>query len=171
MLSFFNEPLIQRKVASMKKVLVIIAFSSVAVFANPWVECGIGGAVATLFPSKSAKTVVAVVSNIIWDLGTTATSSAVSSPDLCANKSTAAAKLINDTYETLVAETANGNGQNLSALLDIVEVKAENRTAFIEELRGELHKNLISTEYLNKTKIEKAQSYYYGLVRVIEKNS
>jgi hypothetical protein len=156
----------------MKKALVILAMGSVSAFATtPWVECGIGGAVSTLFPNKQAANIVAVASNIIWDLGTTATSSAVSSPDLCMNKSTAAAKLIQDTYETLVAETAKGEGKNLTALLDIVEVPEANRSAFIEGLRSEMGVSMKASGFAAKTQVEKAQSYYYGMVRIIEKQS
>jgi Protein of unknown function (DUF3015) len=156
----------------MKKILAIIAVSSVSAFAvNPWVECGIGGAISTIFPNKKAANIIAVASNIVWDLGTTATSSAVSSPDLCMNSSTAAAKLIQDTYETLVAETAKGEGENLTALLDIIGVSTADRAAFIQGLRAEMGQDMKALGFSSKTQVEKAQSYYYGMARVIEKQS
>ena len=155
----------------MKKILLAIGLFSTVTFANPWVECGIGGAVATLFENKKAGSVVAVLSNVVWDLGTTATSSATSSPGTCANKPEKAARLINETYETLAAETAKGDGENLNALLEIVEIDSKMRTVFIEDLRSELAKSLAAPEYAGKSRAEKAESYYYGLVRVITKHS
>lgn len=156
----------------MKKLLPALALLSTSAFAtNPWVECGIGGAVATLFTNKKAGNIVAVASNIVWDLGTTATSSATSSPGTCANSAGAAAKLINDTYETLLAETVKGEGENLSALLEIVDVDAGKRAAFVEDLRSEVRKELSGPQYAGMSHAERAQAYYHGLVRVITKNS
>ena len=52
---------------------------------NPWKHCGIG---AIIFDDNGT---AAAISNIIWDLGTTAVSSKVSSADSCEGKLVTAA--------------------------------------------------------------------------------
>ena len=65
--------------------LVFSAFSvvhseEVESIENAYVQCGIGAAI-----FKNNKT-AAIISNIIWDLGTTAISSQTSSPETCEGK-------------------------------------------------------------------------------------
>ena len=73
---------------------------------NPWQDCGIG---AMIFPNNGA---AAAISNIIWDLGTTAVSTNVSSQESCASEK---------------AQTA----------LDKITTKT-NKKASLEKLRGSL---------------------------------
>lgn len=100
---------------------------------NPWLDCGIG---AMIFPDDNLE-VGAGISNIIWDLGTTAVISAASSPDTCAGTSNVAmAVFIERTYPTLEAELAKGYGDNLTALAEMVG--AEDEAAFTTALRAEM---------------------------------
>ena len=135
-------------------------------FANPWTDCGIGGAIGSLIEKQPAANVIASVSNILWDLGTTATTSAVSTPDLCANKETAAAKFINDTHPSLEVETARGQGENLAALMNILEISAEQQASFSSALRSEYSSIVASPAYLTLSKTEKAQAYYNTMLSV-----
>jgi hypothetical protein len=153
---------------SFKKLALSVALIATAASANPWTECGIGGAVGSLIKDNpTASKVIASVSNITWDWGTTATTSAVSTPDLCANKSVAAAKFINDTYGNLETETANGQGQNLSTLLDIVEVNGQARAEVTATVRKEFAAVVSSESYLNMTKTQKAQAYHSILMNAL----
>lgn len=144
----------------MKKIALVVVALATFASANPWTECGLGGAIASFLPAEKAAAgkAVASVTNIIWDLGTTATTSAVSTPDLCANKAVAAAKFINDTYASLETETAKGEGQNLSALMDIAGVEASARGAIVASLRTGLANELAVGAA--KSDVEKAQAFY-----------
>lgn len=67
--------------------------------------------------------------------------------------------------------TAKGEGENLTALLDIIGVSTADRAAFIQGLRAEMGQDMKALGFSSKTQVEKAQSYYYGMARVIEKQS
>lgn len=152
----------------MKKIVLAVVVSAVASQANPWTECGLGGAIGSLIKdNKVASKVLASVTNVTWDLGTTATTSAVSTPDLCANKQVAAAKFINDTYASLEIETAKGEGQNLIALLDLAEVDAAHRDAVIAGLRSEMSQVVATPGFSGLSQIEKAQNYYAVFVATV----
>ena len=58
---------------------------------NPFTDCGIGAA---LFPDTHW---AAVTSNVIWDVGTTALTSATASPETCSGAKVEAAMFINET--------------------------------------------------------------------------
>ena len=60
---------------------------------NPWTDCGLGALVFSGVDGDGGK-IGAAISNIIWDLGTTAVSSATSSPDTCARHEVTAAAFI-----------------------------------------------------------------------------
>jgi len=99
---------------------------------NPWLDCGIG---AMIFPDDNLE-VGAGISNVIWDLGTTAVTSASSSPDTCNGLSNVKmAVFIERTYETLESEIAKGEGENLEALAEMVG--AADDEAFVAALREE----------------------------------
>ncbi|GGY57021.1 DUF3015 family protein [Parvularcula lutaonensis] len=116
---------------------------------NPWLDCGIG---AMIFPDDNLE-VGAGISNIIWDLGTTAVISAASSPDTCAGTSNVAmAVFIERTYPTLEAELAKGYGDNIAALATMVG--AEDEAAFTAALRAEMGAVLASEE--------KSQALYFA---------
>ncbi len=84
---------------------------------NPWKDCGIG---AMIFEDNG---VAAAISNIIWDLGTTAVSSKVSSEDSCEGVEVQAAQFIQDNYDQVIEETSQGAGSHLTAMLDMLEVE------------------------------------------------
>jgi hypothetical protein len=152
----------------MKKIALAIVVSAVASQANPWTECGIGGAIGSLIKNNNvASKVIASVTNVTWDLGTTATTSAVSTPDLCANKQVAAAKFINDTYASLEIETAKGEGQNLVALLDLAEVDAAHRDAVVAGLRSGMAQMVATSGFSGMSQVDKAQGYYAVFMKVV----
>lgn len=99
---------------------------------NPWLDCGIGAAI---FPGDNVE-VAAAISNIIWDWGTTAVTSAQSSPDTCNGLSNVAmAQFVQSTYASLETELATGEGENLAALAELVG--ASDAEAFAVALREE----------------------------------
>jgi Protein of unknown function (DUF3015) len=78
---------------------------------NPYADCGIGGAIFSELKWAAA------TSNVIWDLGTTALSSATLSPGTCNGKKATAARLLNDSFEQVSEDLARGNGKHLNAAL------------------------------------------------------
>ncbi|MEM7741983.1 MAG: DUF3015 family protein, partial [Pseudomonadota bacterium] len=100
---------------------------------NPWLDCGIG---AMIFPADNLE-YAAVISNLIWDLGTTAVTSALSSPDTCNGTSNVEmAIFIERTYATLEAELAKGHGDNVTALAALAG--ADDDASFVAALRADM---------------------------------
>lgn len=121
---------------------------------NPFSDCGIGAA---LFPNHP---VGAVISNVIWDIGTTAVTSATASPETCSGKNVKAAAFIMESYDQLLAETAKGNGSHITSLFDILEVPEANREGAFLSIRSQVAQELANNEYLTQEKQIKASNYY-----------
>lgn len=80
---------------------------------NPWQECGIG---AMIFPSHG---IAAAISNIIWDLGTTAVSSNISSQESCSGGKAKTAMFIKATMPVLEQDIVMGEGEYVTAMLEL----------------------------------------------------
>ncbi|SEQ53787.1 Protein of unknown function [Amphritea atlantica] len=128
---------------------------------SPYTDCGIGAA---LFKDTHW---AAVSSNIIWDLGTTAVTSATMSPETCNAKKMEAAQFILDSYESLVEETAKGQGENISAMLDIFGCQESQQASVIMSVRSDMAK-LVSTEsYTQESNVTKATAYYNSVSKAV----
>jgi len=145
-------------------VLVAASIAPVASFAqagtgpNPYRDCGIGAA---LFPTVNW---AAVTSNVIWDVGTTAVISATASPETCQGSGVQTAKFILDTYDNIVEETAQGSGEHLTAMLNILGCAAPAHAEVIGNVRSSLMTSVGSTDYIGLTKLEKSSQYYDTLM-------
>lgn len=128
---------------------------------NPFSDCGIGAA---LFPNHK---VLAVTSNVIWDIGTTAVTSATASPETCSGKNATAAKFILDSYEHLAEETARGQGEHLAALMNILEVQEADRAAVISNLRVEMAAQVSAASYTSSDKLQKSSDYYTSVISAL----
>lgn len=128
---------------------------------NPFSDCGIGAA---LF--KENKT-LAVTSNIIWDIGTTAVTSATASPETCSGKTVTAAKFILESYDSLAEETARGQGEHLAALLTIMEVEQTQQAAVIASIRAEMAANVATAEFNSADKKAKSVQFYNAMVNAV----
>ncbi|WP_290612152.1 DUF3015 family protein [Arsukibacterium sp. UBA3155] len=117
---------------------------------NPWKQCGIG---AMIFDDNGA---AAAISNIIWDLGTTAVSSNISSQDSCEGVNVAAAQFINDSIINIEEETVIGQGENLTAMLNIMGCEVSAHQAIISAVRSELDLSAADNN-------AKAEAYYLQL--------
>ncbi len=124
---------------------------------NPFVDCGIGAA---LFPSTHW---AAVSSNVIWDVGTTALTSATASPETCSGKTMEAAIFINDTYESLVEEVAKGEGENVTALLNILDCSSNQHGVTTSVIRSSLGDVVASPAY-NETSVHERASNLYMII-------
>jgi hypothetical protein len=128
---------------------------------NPFSDCGIGAAI-----FKDNKT-LAVTSNIIWDAGTTALTSATASPETCNGKTVTAAKFIIESYDNLSEETARGEGEHLTALLNIMEVNPSRHNNVIQAIRSEMATNVVAADFANADKQAKSVEFYNALVAAI----
>jgi hypothetical protein len=128
---------------------------------NPWTDCGIG---AMLFDETKW---AAVISNVIWDYGLTATTSAVSSKHTCEGKKVVAALFINETYENLAEETATGSGSHVDAVLNILGCSNAAQPAILASVRSDFSNHVLSASYAEQSASEKAQAYYFLLEKTI----
>ena len=126
---------------------------------NPWVDCGIG---AMIFSDTAW---AAVSSNIIWDLGTTAVTSAYGSVNTCeGSRVVKAALFINETYANLEEETAQGEGQHMTAMLNIMGCEGAAHAGIITAVRADFAAEVAQADYAQKTDLAKAQAYYNNVV-------
>lgn len=125
---------------------------------NPFSDCGIGAA---LFKNN----VAATISNVIWDIGTTAVISATASPETCSGKETEAAAFIFESYEDLVVESAHGEGKHLTALMNILEVSSSDRDSVITSVRGDMSKD--NSASISSEKVKKAEHFYNSVILAI----
>jgi hypothetical protein len=98
---------------------------------NPWQQCGIG---AMIFPGNGT---AAAISNIIWDLGTTAVSSNISSAESCKGANVKTAQFIQHTFPILEQEIAEGEGEYISAMLNIRGCKSAVHQQIITTVRSD----------------------------------
>lgn len=82
-------------------------------------QCGLGGA---LFGNSSP--ILAIISNVTWDLGTTAATSDSMSPDMCQGGNVRAAVLINEAFPSVEKDLASGQGAHLSALQNVANCES-----------------------------------------------
>ena len=116
-------------------------------FTDIYKECGLGAMIA---PNH---TTVAVVTNITWDLGTTAISSNISSEESCSGGKAKVATFIMKSYNNLEGEIASGEGKYLETLLSMTEKDTET-------LRSDFSDIVASADYSTLNQEEKAEKLY-----------
>lgn len=84
-------------------------------------QCGIGGA---LFGNSSP--ILAIISNVTWDLGTTAAISDSMSPESCQGGNVKAAVFIKEAFPSVEKDLASGQGAHLSALQSVASCASVN---------------------------------------------
>lgn len=119
---------------------------------NAFEDCGIGAAI---FPTNKTG---AVVSNLIWDLGTTAVSSQTSSPSSCSGASTTAAIFIDKTYPVLEEQFVKGGGTHVVALMDILQCDESAQQGVIESVQSGLSESFSDNGFATQTQLDKAKS-------------
>jgi len=145
--------------------LLTVSFSALAAHGhnqvgsgpNPYRDCGIGAAI---FPNHH---VAAAISNVIWDLGSTAVTSATMSPETCSNVHVKTAKFILDNYDNLIEDVAKGEGEHLVAVLDMEGCSSNKQVGAVTMIRGNIGSKVSSAGYSQKTKADKAADYYYAV--------
>lgn len=118
--------------ATLSAAIVAAAFVATPAKANdlnPWQDCGLG---AMVFPENGA---AAAISNIIWDLGTTAVSSNVSSQENCKGANVKTAMFIQQTFPVLEQEIAQGEGEYVAAMLNVRGCEANAHADIVTAIR------------------------------------
>lgn len=129
-------------------------------FADIYTDCGLGALIA---PSNGA---VAAVTNVTWDLGTTAVSSNISSADTCAGgkeKAQKSAAFIVQSYAQLEQDLARGEGEHLTALVAMAGCSGASHAAVAAGLREDLAVRAAAPGYSAATRFEHAKGMYEGL--------
>ncbi len=129
---------------------------------NPFSDCGLGAA---FFPN-SDQAWLAIITNITWDVGTTAVISAVSSPNTCSGGRVKTAMYITSTYASLEAETAVGEGKYLTAMADVMQCEASVRPALFTRVRAEMAGVMSAAGFADQDKVKKAEAYFNVVDRV-----
>ena len=123
-------------------------------FAEIYTDCGIGGMIA---PRSDA---VAAVTNVTWDLGTTAISSNISSPDSCSGGQAEKAAFIHDSYDALELDLASGHGTYLDALAALAGHEGQAQQRFITAVRAGFAKLVAVPDYHEQNRFAKAEALY-----------
>ena len=154
--------LVTATLASTFSTQVLSQDSNVGKGPNPFVDCGIGAA---LFPNTHW---AAVSSNVIWDVGTTAVTSATMSPETCSGKKTEVSKFIFESHDVLLAETARGEGEHITAMLNIYGCEQTAHKNITQSIRKEMAVDFASNDYSQISSVEKASIYYNNLSTVVD---
>lgn len=129
---------------------------------QPYTECGIGAA---LFKNTAW---AAAISNVTWDLGTTAVISALASPETCNAKKVETARLILETLPSLEQDIALGNGSHLVALNDTMACQQGVRAEMNGELRSAYASVVGADNYAAQSRLERATGLYATVKDVVE---
>jgi hypothetical protein len=129
---------------------------------NPWQECGLG---ATVFPEN---TTAAALSNIIWDLGTSAVTTAISTPDWCKGQRGTAARFIHESYEKLASETAIGEGEHLSTMAELMGCSQATESELVDQLRVSMSRDLSEEGFADLPRGQKAELYFHTVEGIIQ---
>ncbi|NDY91918.1 DUF3015 family protein [Ideonella livida] len=120
--------------------------------ADVYTQCGIG---AMLFADTSW---AAVTSNILWDWGTTAISSDLSSADNCKGGQAKTAAFIFHSYAQLEQDLARGEGEHLDALMATAGCAAPAQGQVKTALRSQLATRVASPDYAQATRLDNARA-------------
>ena len=123
-------------------------------FADIYTECGLGAMIA---PNNAA---VAAVTNVTWDLGTTAISSDASSADSCKGGKPKTAAYIFQSYAQLEADLAKGEGKHLTALMTIAGCAADARADVVQSLRTGFAGSVASPDYATQTRFQRSEALF-----------
>lgn len=113
-------------------------------------ECGLG---AMLFPRWP---IGASVSNFTWDTGTTATTSGLTTPEACQGGDYRLASYIYQSYDAIEKDLAKGDGKYLDMLALLSNKRAEEKAAFLEEVRAKFRDAVAQESFSTLSRVEKS---------------
>jgi hypothetical protein len=145
--------------------LILAQAATAREFADIYTDCGLGALIAPRTP------VVAAVTNVTFDLGTTAILSNISSPETCSGGQARMATFIHDAYESLEADLAAGEGGYLDSLTALAGVEGEKKVSFVKGLRESFAESVAAADYTGQTRFIKAKNLYNSIHRELENHS
>ncbi len=116
-------------------------------------ECGLGAIIFTGDTENSQ--IIAAISNITSDLGSTAITSGLVSPATCTGGSVETAAFIMHTYPSLERDLARGEGEYINAMLELRDCDVTSHHNIIEDMRANY-----ADELVGDTAIERASSLF-----------
>jgi hypothetical protein len=152
-----------KKIIATSAVLAALSIASANVLAqdtvkdaklNPWQDCGLG---AMVFPDNG---VAAAISNVIWDLGTTAVTSASASKDSCSASRVQTARFVTESYPNLEEEIVMGEGKHLTAMLNLMGCESAKQNAVSSAIRNDFSVVIGANEYADMNTQQKAESLF-----------
>ncbi|SFV60358.1 hypothetical protein MNB_SM-6-559 [hydrothermal vent metagenome] len=130
-------------------------------FGKIYTECGLGGLIGSTSSDKHIGDILAIITNVTFDLGTTASTSYFSSDNGCYNKKAKTAAFINESYEKLEKEIAMGSGKYLNALAQLSTVGTDiSQDTYIQELRSNFAQILNTADYEKLSRYKKVEKLY-----------
>jgi hypothetical protein len=123
---------------------------------NPFKDCGIGAALFENTPWA------AVLSNTIWDAGSTAVTSATASPETCnnSNPEVKTSVFILENFESVEQDFVEGQGEYVAKLGDVMGCSVDETTKMVNEVRNDMVENRSTTG----SKLVKAEDLYLKVV-------
>lgn len=134
-------------------ILMTAGTASARDFASIYKECGLG---ALLFPDDP---IIAVVTNVTWDLGTTAVSSELTTPDSCKGGSAGMAQYIIDTHPQIEQDLSVGAGTHLSSMVSMMDCGV-NAPAASTAMRASFSSAVTEGGYYEASDLEKSEMLY-----------
>jgi hypothetical protein len=125
-------------------------------FAHAYKQCGLGGIIGNAAGDDSG--VMAIITNVTWDLGTTAVISEAT--DACSGKSGKMASMIHESYIPLEQDIAQGQGEYLDALLATAECDTSMQPAVIAHVRDDFAAKVAAPNYAAQTQFEKSEALF-----------
>ena len=151
----------KKQLAAMSSILamglVAVQPASAREFADIYTQCGLGAMIA---PNND---VVAAITNVTWDLGTTAISSNASSPETCQGGKAKKAAFIHETYPQLAQDLARGRGQHLQTLVTMSGCRADVQPALVKAVRADFAQLAAQPQYAQQTRQDQAAALYDAL--------
>ena len=129
-------------------------------FGKIYIGCGLGGIIGGAVDDKTVSQVLAISTNITWDLGTTASISYYSSEDTCANYKAVTAAFIHQSYEKLEKEIAMGKGEYFDTLAALAVGEEGDADQYQAELRKQFAEVVADESYLQLSRYEKVEKLY-----------
>ena len=121
---------------------------------NPWQDCGIG---AMIFPDNNT---AAAISNVIWDLGTTAVTSASASEDSCNATRVQTARFVTESLPNLEEDIVKGEGQHLTAMLNLMGCGTAEKNVVSTAIRNDFSSVMSNPTYSEMDLQQKAESLF-----------
>jgi hypothetical protein len=131
-------------------------------FADIYTQCGLGAMIA---PNNDA---VAVITNVTWDLGTTAISSNASSADTCKGGQKKVASLLLQSLPQVEKDLAMGSGQYADALVASAGCSASSREQVIAAVREDLVGLAAQPSYAGMSRVEKSAALYDAVQKRVD---